>query len=116
MDLETTQLKNVEITYLKDLENIQLKDLEKSPHCHPHLYLMEISKEYCPICFKYINEVHIDTLLKKVDCFCGNCRILLTYGCTYTCNGCDFNEYNAHFISKWKNKETSQVYNGMPKI
>ena len=37
-------------------------------------------------------------------------------GCTHASMGCTDNTFNGHFIGKWKDKSTDEIYIGMPQF
>lgn len=80
----------------------------------------------CPICDN-MTEYDLDkyekyTMDKKLKYnneyldICMNCNIYFTIGCTYECNGCTSDNYNAHFIKEYKDITTGVIYKTMPKV
>ena len=53
---------------------------------------------------------------RYVITFCENCLILFQTGFIHHEYGCTDSIYTGFIISKWKNKFTGKVYNGMPKF
>ena len=48
--------------------------------------------------------------------FCDKCKIMYEDGCVHYDGGCASYVYNAHFISKWKYKNGTEIFLGMPKF
>ncbi len=81
----------------------------------------------CPMCHSadYINKMYIenDKIDSKYDkfindnnftCFCEYCLTVFDTGCIHIFHGCTDSIYNGHLVSKWKNKVTGEIFEGMP--
>ncbi len=71
----------------------------------------------CPLCENFCEyESDISGSDKKIS-LCPKCLILFDfYGCTHAEQGCTDSILNGHFISKWENKLTGDIYVGMPQF
>lgn len=87
----------------------------------------------CPCCNKYdflhriMNKLEDDNKYEKIffddNCdndlrcswsYCDTCKIIFEVGCMHYNGGCTSNVYNAHFIKKWKMKDSDIIFEGMP--
>lgn len=74
----------------------------------------------CPICggfpYQYDLEYDEDTTDNEDIDLCERCLILYKVGCVYIAAGCTDSTHNGHFVGKWKDLSTNEVYIGMPQF
>jgi hypothetical protein len=66
-----------------------------------------------PVFYNDIYDTFKDDDIRVLYDFCDTCKIVFDHsGCNHAENGCDWQIYNAHFISKYEHE--GDVYEGMP--
>lgn len=124
------------------LSTMMISSLDKLPeceNCHKQGYYCNSGHDVrtCPLCGYYKNgdypafpdengnypddpdeDYPLGCGLDKGDFeFCNYCKCIYDdFGCTHAVQGCDFDIFNGHIISRWKDKSTDTIYDGMPQF
>jgi hypothetical protein len=88
-------------------------DYNTCPCCGNNDYLAESTDTKIDELWRKPDEEFQDDMRTKY-LYCVLCGILFKLGCTHAANGCTDDVYNGHFIKRWKNKCTGEIYEGMP--
>ncbi len=87
-------------------------DYETCPCCGKGEYLSYKNQNNDKYAFLYEDEYEND-MRSKYD-YCDQCNIIFDVGCLHHNGGCTDNVFNAHFIKRWRHKETNEEFDGMP--